>query len=160
MTPLANSAAERTLRTIRDRLANGETPEDDVLRRNRQFWQDPDRSLFPLPADTPVTPAVTMLIDEQTPFEIDGDLYHVLAALPSDEGRQADVLVLRGHEYMRCDQRSTVRAIQVRDLEELIDQDRVDIPFGPSARDYNLSRGWCRGGRTMGSLGIFLGGGA
>ena len=160
MSPRAKPAIERTLAAIRERLANGETPADDLLRRNRQFRQDPDRSLHPLEADTPVTPAVEMLIEEAAPFEIDGDLYQVLAALPSGEGRQADVLVLHGHEYMRCEQRSAVRAIQVRDLEELIDQDRVDIPFGPSARDYNLSRGWCRGGRTVGSLGITLGGNA
>ena len=156
----AEPRIERTLRTIRERLADGETPADDILRRNRQFWQDPDRSLFPLEAATPVTPAIKLFIEQDEPFEIDGDLYHVAEVLVSDKGPQADVLIMRGHEYMRCDERSTVRAIQVRDLEELIDQDRVGIPFGPGARDYNLSRGWCRGGRTLGSLGITFGDGA
>ena len=151
------SAIANTLRTIRERLADGEDPEDDVLRRNRQFRQNPDRSLCPLPADAQVTPAVTMFVEEHAPSENDGDLYHVLAKLPSADGPRADVLILRGHEYMRCDERSTVRAIQVRDLEELIDQDRLDIPFGLGARDYNFARGWCRGGRTLASLGITSG---
>ena len=153
----ARPAIERAWMTIRDRLANGESPEDDVLRRNRQFWQDPDRSLFPLPARTPMTPAIKMFIATREHFEIDGDIYFVEAVLRARAGRQADVLILRGHEHVRCDERSSRRALQVRDLEELIDQDRVDIPFGTSARCYNLSRGWCRGGRTMGSLGINLG---
>ena len=72
------------------------------------------------------------------------------------EIRQADLLILRGHEYMRCPERSSRRAMQVRDLEMLIERERVDIPFGPSARQFNLSRGWCLGGRTMASLGINL----
>ena len=151
------SMAGQSEATIADQWTHGQSSEEDVLRRNRQFWQDPDRSLFPLPANTPVTPAIRMFIAEKAPFEIDGDLYFVDAVMTATGGRQADVLILRGHEYMRCPERSSVRAIQVRDLEEYIDQDRVDIPFARSAKHYNLSRGWCRGGRTRGSLGITLG---
>ena len=121
---------------------------------HRQFAPDPDGPFDPLPAQMPVTPAVRMFIREQVPFEIDGDLYLVDEVFRSHEGRQADLLILRGHEYMSCPERSSRRAMQVRDLEILIERERVDIPFGPSARHFNLSRGWCLGGPTLASLGI------
>lgn len=123
-----------------------------------QFELNSDRPVDRLPARTPITPAIRLLTTGSEPFEIDGDLYYVEKVYASGRGRQADVLLLRGHEYMRCAERRTRRAIQVRDLEQLIDQDRVDIPFGPSAKQYNRSCGWTRGGRTLASLGILIGG--
>lgn len=108
------------------------------------------------PADDPITPAARLLMEGE-PFEIGGDLYSVEAVHRSTIGRQADVLILRGHELARGEEHSTRRAIQVRDLETLIDDDRVGITFIGCARQYNLSRGWCRGGCTLASLGIDLG---
>lgn len=126
-----------------------------------QFRRDPDlegvaASTFRA-ADDPVTPAVLLLMDGE-PFQIDGDAYHVDRVLRSSRGPQADLLVLRGSEYTRCSLRSVCRALQVRDLEELVDQDRVHLTSGRSARRFNLDAGWGRNGRTMGSLGFTFGG--
>ena len=122
------------------------------------FRRDPDRisGATDWPADDPVTPAARRMMDGET-FEVDGDFYTVEDVHPSTMGAQADVLVLRGFEQVRGDERTTLRAIQVRDLETLIDEGRVEIPFFGSARQFNLQRGWCRGGRTMASLGITFG---
>lgn len=119
------------------------------------FRRDPDRvsGATVSPADDPVTPAARRIMDGET-FEIDGDFYTVEDVHPSTTGAQADLLVLRGFEQTRTDERTTRRAIQVRDLETLIDEGRVDIPFFGCARQFNLEHGWCRGGRTMASLGI------
>lgn len=120
------------------------------------FQPDPDGPFAPIPARTPVTPFIEFVIDGTEPFEIDGDLYHVETVWKSGRGCQADILILRGHEYMRCPQRNSRRAIQVRYLEELVHQGRVEIPFHGCARQWNLDRGWCRGSRTLASLGITL----
>lgn len=122
-----------------------------------QFHRDPDREDgAPIwPADDSITPAALLFMKGE-PFEIDGDSYHVERVIASKRGQQADLLVLRGREHMRCKERTTRRAIQVRDLEDLIDQDRVVVMFGVSARQWNLDRGWCRGGRTLASLGFDL----
>lgn len=155
--PLVERAFASIRRSRRAAVAHSATRTHEARRgRQRQFAPDPDGPFEPLPAGMPITPAVRMFISEQVPFEIDGDLYFVDRVLRSGEGRQADLLILRGHEYMRCPERSSRRAMQVRDLEMLIERERVDIPFGPSARQFNLSRGWCLGGRTMASLGINL----
>jgi hypothetical protein len=123
-----------------------------------QFTRHPDRvaGATDWPADDPITPGARLLIRGE-PFEIDGDIYFVEDVHPSTVGPQADILVLRGYEYMRGEDRSTRRAVQVRDLETLIDDDRVFMPFIGGARQFNLSRGWCRGGRTLKALGIELG---
>ncbi len=111
------------------------------------------------PAATLVSPAAHRIIDGDV-FEADGDLYYVELVLPSTGGAQCDVLIIRGNERMRCDDRSARRAIQVRDIEQMIVEERVDFPFGPSAKQFNLHRGWGRGGRTLASLGITFGGDA
>lgn len=120
-----------------------------------QFLPGPDREVeVPAwPSDDPITPVVLLFMDGE-PFEIDGDSYHVERVLASNRGSQADLLILRGHEFMRCEERETLRAIQVRDLEDLVDQDRVELMFGANARRLNLDCGWCRGGRTLTSLGF------
>jgi len=117
----------------------------------------PDITAANWPASTPVSPAARAFIEGAT-FEIDGDLYWVDRVIPSGGGAQTDVLIVGGHESMRCDERTVRRAMQVRDVEELIEQDRASFLFGPNARKMNLSHGWSRGGRTLASLGIELGG--
>ena len=68
------------------------------------------------------------------------------------------MLILEGTDYNDGDVRPVVRAIQVRDLEALIEDGQVDIAFGPNARDYNRARGWGRdGASTLASLGIARG---
>jgi len=145
-----------------------------------QFARDPDHEWggAAWPATARITPAARLAMGGE-PMMIDGDVYHVDQILPATRGKriqigldltdaedevltpgdtQRDVLVLRGTEYMRCDERSVCRAMQVRDLEDLIYQDRVEFPFqGYSGRDLNLAQGWNRGGRTLASLGFTLG---
>lgn len=127
-----------------------------------QFPRDPDlkgvaTSTFRA-ADDPVTPAV-LLIMEGEPFQIDDKFYDVDRVIPSAKGSQADLLILRDAELAHHPKRWVCRALQVRDLEELVCQDRVDLFFG-SAWRYNLDNGWGRNGRTMASLGITFGGAA
>lgn len=126
-----------------------------------QFERDTDAPgcIESWPAATPVSPAADRIIDGDV-FEADGDLYYVELVLPSTGGAQRDVLIIRGNERMRCDDRSARRAIQVRDIEQMIVEERIDFPFGPSAKQFNLHRGWGRGGRTLASLGIAFGGDA
>lgn len=126
--------------------------------RVSRFARDPDRpaGATEWPVDDPVTPAARLMLAGE-PFEIDGDIYSVEDIYPSDTGPQANILILRGYEHSQGEERSTRSAIQVRDLETLIDEDRVNITFAGSARQFNVARGWCRGGRTIGSLGIALG---
>lgn len=145
-----------------------------------QFDRDPDHEWggAAWPATAKITPAARLAMGGE-PMMIDGDVYHVDQILPATRGKsiqigldltdvedevltsggtQRDVLILRGTESMRCDERSVCRAMQVRDLEVLIDQDRVEFPYqGYSGRDLNLARGWNRGGRTLACLGITLG---
>lgn len=118
----------------------------------------PTRARRLTPADRPVSPAARRLIDTGAVFDIGADHYVVSEIHGSEAGRQADVLVLRGSDYNHGDVRCLVRALQVRDLERLIEGGLIDFAFGPNARDYNRSRGWGRNGeRTMGSLGIKFG---
>lgn len=106
----------------------------------RHFRSDPGNQPRPSPANRPVSPAAKLLVSEDVLFDIDGDHYWVDGLFGSTHGEQADVIILRGVEYMRCPERTVRRAMQVRDLERLIEQDRVDIAFGPSAIEYNRRR--------------------
>lgn len=107
------------------------------------------------PADRPISPAARLLIDTGTVFDIGPDHYVVAGIHGSEAGRQADVLILRESDNNHGDVRCPVRALQVRDLERLIEGGLIDFAFGPNARDYNRSRGWGRNGeRTTGSLRI------
>lgn len=123
-----------------------------------QFLRDTDAPgcVESWPASCPVSPAASKIMDGEI-FEADGDLYYVDEVFASDGGVQRDVLIIRGCEFMRCDERTARRAIQVRDIEQMIVEDRIDFPFVSSAKQFNLARGWGRGGRTLGSLGITSG---
>lgn len=89
----------------------------------------------------PVSPAAQHIIDGE-PFDLDGDHFYVDTHLGCGGDPIRDVLVIRGVEYMRCDERKVRRAVQVRDVELWIAQDRVCFPFGPSALGMNIAKGW------------------
>lgn len=111
-----------------------------------------------IPARRAVSPATRLLIETGAVFDIGPDHLLVSARHRSNLGPQADVLILEGTDYNDGDVRPVVRAIQVRDLEALIEDGQVDIAFGPNARDYNRARGWGRdGASTLASLGIARG---
>jgi hypothetical protein len=108
-----------------------------------------------IPAGRAVSPAARLLIETGAVFDIGCDHLLVAESHRSGIGPQANVLILRGTDYNDGDVRAVVRAIQVRDLETLIEEGVIDIAFGPNARDYNRSRGWSRNGApTLASLGI------
>jgi hypothetical protein len=91
-----------------------------------------------------VSPAAQRIIDG-APFDLDGDHFYVDDHFKSYNEPTRDVLVIRGVEYMRCDERKVRRAVQVRDVEAWIAQDRVDFAFGPPALDLNHYWGWRAG---------------
>ena len=89
-----------------------------------------------IPADRPLTPVASTLLDPETIFEIDGDCYSVAERKVSMLGPQADLLVIAGSELVDGDAASVKRSVQVCDLEELIDQGLVDIVFGPETPEH------------------------
>ena len=91
----------------------------------------------PAPACRPLSPAARLLVEQGIIFDVDGDHYMVDQRFKACTGPQADIIILHGVEYMSGPARIVRRAIQVRDLERLICEDRVDIAFGPPARQYN-----------------------
>jgi hypothetical protein len=91
----------------------------------------------PAPACRPLSPAARLLVEHGIVFDIDGDHYTVDQHFEARTGPQADIIILHGVEYMNGPIRIVRRAIQVRDLERLINEDRVDIAFGPPARQFN-----------------------
>jgi len=94
-----------------------------------------------------ISPAVQRIIEGWL-FDLDGDHFWIDRHFKHGHDPARDVLVLRGVEYMRCDQREVCRAVQVRDVEAWIEQDRIDFAFGPTALALNLALGWgapCRG---------------
>ncbi|MDR6115055.1 MULTISPECIES: hypothetical protein [unclassified Sphingomonas] len=107
------------------------------------------------PAETPVSPAARKIIDGDV-FAADGDLCQVEELLPSTGGAQADVLIIR--EWLELGERSACRALQVRDIEEMIVEERINFPFVCGAKEFNLSCGWGPGDRPLASVGIALGG--
>lgn len=121
----------------------------------RHFRIKRDGPLSAIDDDQPASPAVELFLAGDTVFEIDGDIYQVARLAPSSAGPQSSTVVIEGFEHVGCPERIVRRAMQVRDLEALVAEDRVDIPFGPSARQYNLDRGWANGSRTLASLGVW-----
>jgi hypothetical protein len=116
---------------------------------------NPTRFRPPISAERNLSPAARLLIDTGSIFDIGPDHYVVDEIFPSTSGPQADVLVLHGMDDNDGDVRGSARAIQVRDLEAMIEEGLIVIAFGPNARDYNRSRGWGRNGeRALTSLGI------
>lgn len=114
------------------------------------------RSRSPIPADRPLSPAARLVIDRAI-FDFGPDHFGVSDVYAAASGRQADLLILYGTNHDDEDGGGCSRAIQVRDLEDLIETDRIDIAFIGPARAYNRARGWGRDGEpTLGSLGIIL----
>lgn len=91
--------------------------------------------------DAGYSPAAQRIMDGAL-FDLDGDHYWADAHFPDEEDAARDVVVLRSVEHMRRDQREFRRAVQMRDVEAWIDQDRIDFAFGPAALDVNISSGW------------------
>lgn len=109
------------------------------------------------PAETPVSPAAQRIIKGDV-FATDGDLCQVKKVFPSIDNAQADVLIIRNSGYVQLDDRSSCRALQVRDIEQMIVDERIDFPSVCDAKRFNLSCGWGPGNRPLASLGIALGG--
>lgn len=161
MSPVAKAAVERLLIALR--------ATQPAFPSRRGSWRGGTLHHFGMedagPVDPTVagqvpSPAVRHLVDDGAVFEVDGDYYTVDRVIPSGSDPQADVLVLDGYEHVDGDERTSRRALQVRDIEALIIGDRVDLPFIGSARRYNLDRGWGNGGPTLDSLGLLTGGDA
>lgn len=75
-------------------------------------------------------------------FDLDGDHFVVEDHFACGGDPGGDVLIIRGVEYMRCDERQVRKAVQVRDVEAWIANDRIGFPFGPSALGLNIAEGW------------------
>lgn len=91
----------------------------------------------------PVSPAARKIIDGDV-FEADGDRCQVKKVLPSTSGAQPDVLIIRGRGWTRFDDHSACCALQVRDIEQMIVEERIDFPCVCSAKQFNLYRSWPR----------------
>lgn len=157
----AKPSAERLFISMRERIATHPSKRGTWREGTlRHFGLDDGGPVYATVTGQSPSPAVRHVVDDEAVFEIDGDYYTVDRIIPSGSDPQTDVLVLDGYEHVDGAERTSRRALQLRDLEALIADERVDLPFIGSARQFNLDRGWANGGRTLASLGITFGGDA
>jgi hypothetical protein len=103
------------------------------------------------PDHTLISPAARRIVDGAL-FDLDGDHYWADDHFSCGGDPAGDVVVLRGVEYMRCVERQVRRAVQIRDIEAWIEEDRVDFAFGPAALDVNAAVGWIAAPNGVASL--------
>lgn len=93
-----------------------------------------------------ISPAAALIVTG-TAFNWNGARYELTRRFPSANGWEGDVLVIRRLDDLAGDRGFALRAVQLSELERLIQDDQISLHVGSSPAALSRSPGWRR--RTL-----------